>query len=299
MNIAVQRHPKELLYRTICLVIGGIVWAAVIIPTKGFILLPLIAVGILLWITEKFFQAKLFGNSVLITDKQYPKLHKIVMEESKKLLGSQPPPLSFVVNTDGVMNAIAIKFISKKYVLLFDSLIDVLWDSRNNDALRTIVAHEIAHHAAGHTHFFINLILMPAFFIPYLGPAYSRSRELTADRTAAYSVQNPEASMQALIAFASGSKELLSQVSVDEFIEQESKVPFLFGFLLEILATHPRITLRVLALKRNNIRAKPKANAIRAVKKRPPAGAAKAASKTAKPPAKPAARKATTAKPKK
>ncbi len=281
MQIAVQRHPKEHIYRTICLAIGGAIWAAIVLPTKGMILIPLVFIGLSLWIAEKFFQASFFGNSVMITEKQYPALHAMVTEESKKLLGQKKPPLAFVYNADGAMNAFAIKYLSKKYIILFDQLIDVLWDNKKNDALRTIVAHEIAHHAAGHTNFWINLVLFPAFFVPYLGPAYSRSRELTADRTAAESVKNPKAAMSALVALASGSKALQSQTNIDAFIEQEAKVPALFGFLLEIVATHPRLTKRVIALSKREARqtktAKPAAST-KAAKAKP-----KSAPRSAKP----------------
>ena len=247
MKVKVQRHPKEHIYRTICLVIGGLVWFALVSFTKGLVLLPILLIGILLWISEKFFQAMLFGNSVFITPKQYPQLHKIVQEESSKLLGTKKAPMAFIYNSNGVMNALAVKFLSKKYIILYDNLVDVLWSNKNEE-LRMVISHEIAHHAAGHTNFWINLVIGPAFYIPYLGPAYSRSRELTADRTAFASVNNPQACMKALVGLASGAKELIAKSSIDEFIAQEKKIPTFFGFLLEILASHPRLTLRVIAL---------------------------------------------------
>jgi len=254
MKVKLSRHPREHIYRTICMVIGALIWASIIYFAKYYLLIPLVIIGIILWLTEKFFQAILFGNSVLVTTKQYATLNKIVESESKKLLGSKKPPLTFVVNSQGGTNALAIKFLSKKYVILYSSLVDLLWGEMKNDSLRMIVAHEIAHHAAGHTNFWLNLLTGPAMFIPYLGPAYSRSRELTADRIAADSVRNPKASMQALIALASGSEDLYRQTNVQAFIEQEKRVPFLFGFLLEIVATHPRITRRVIALMERNSR---------------------------------------------
>jgi len=94
-----------------------------------------------------------------------------------------------------------------------------------------VIAHELAHHAAGHTAFWRNLLIKPAFFIPFLGAAYSRACELTADRVAAAWLRDPAASKSALILLASGSLRFRKQVDLQAFREQERLVPPFFGWL--------------------------------------------------------------------
>lgn len=241
------RHPKEKLYRTICMVVGGLAWAGLLLGTAFSILLFLIPIAIVLWISEKFFQASIYGNSVMVSENQYDKVYTMVKNTAKDL---QLPhiPLTFVVNSDGMINAVAIKFLSKKYVLLFSSLLDILWNDENQDRLNVIVAHELAHHAAGHTNFWVNLLMKPAMFIPFLGSAYSRSCELTADRIAASYINNEGACVDSLVTLASGSRELVSQTNKEAFVSQEKMVPGFFGFLQEILSSHPRMTRRIIAI---------------------------------------------------
>lgn len=247
MNINMLRHPKEKLYRTICMVVGGLVWVGLLLGTAFSVLLFLIPIAIVLWISEKFFQASIYGNSVMVSESQYEKVYAMVKSTAKDL---QLPhvPTTFVVNSDGMINAVAIKFLSKKYVLLFSSLIDILWNDENQDRLNVIIAHELAHHAAGHINFWVNLLMKPAMFIPFLGSAYSRSCELTADRIAASYINNESACVDSLVTLASGSRELVSQTNKEAFIHQEKMVPGFFGFLQEILSSHPRMTRRIIAI---------------------------------------------------
>ncbi len=119
MNIKTLRHPKEKLYRTVCMVVGGLVWVGLLLGTKLSILLFLIPMAIVLWLSEKFFQASIYGNSVMVSDDQYSKVHALVSNTAKHFQLSYTPA-TFVVNSDGMINAVAIKFLSKKYVLLFN-----------------------------------------------------------------------------------------------------------------------------------------------------------------------------------
>lgn len=247
MNINALRHPKEKLYRTICMVVGGLVWIGLLLGTGFLILLFLIPIAIVLWISERFFQASIYGNSVMVSESQYEKVYTMVKNTAK---GLQLPhiPLTFIVNSDGMINAVAIKFLSKKYVLLFSSLVDMLWNDENQDRLNVIIAHELAHHAAGHINFWVNLLMKPAMFIPFLGSAYSRSCELTADRIAASYINNESACVDSFVTLVSGSRELVSQTNKEAFIYQEKMVPGFFGFLQEILSSHPRMTRRIIAI---------------------------------------------------
>ena len=118
------------------------------------------------------------------------------------------------------------------------------------EKLKGIIGHEIAHHAAGHVHFWKDLIRKPAYFIPFLGAAYSRSREFTSDRISAMWVGNKTQYQEAMVVLACGSDNLSKAVNVETFTKQELEVPRFFGFLQEILSSHPRMTRRIIELDR-------------------------------------------------
>jgi Zn-dependent protease with chaperone function len=243
MNLSELRHGKEKLYRTIALVIGGLIWLGLLLGTVGTILLFLIPVAIVLLIAERVFRVALFGDSVRVSSNQFPEIHAILRQCAGDM-GLQQIPQVFVVNSNGIVNAVAIKFLRTRYVMLYSHLVDVM-DAKK---LGMIIAHELAHHAAGHTNFLINLILKPSYLVPFLGAAYSRACELTADRIAAAWLRDLEASKSALVAIACGSMRLTPRVNVSEFREQEALVPPIIGFLVNLFATHPRTTRRIIEI---------------------------------------------------
>lgn len=247
MDISSLHHPKESLYKVLALLFGSLFWLAIILSTMGMVFLFLIPVAILLWIAEKTFQTIIYGHGVEVNDKQFSQVDEMVKEVAAEM-GITDIPTTFVFNAEGMTNALAVKFMSKKYILLYSSLIDLMWDEQGQQKLRMVIAHELAHHAAGHVNFWRNLIIKPALFMPFLGAAYYRSCEYTADRIAAHFMEDEAATVTALISLASGSRELMPQISVAAFVEQEQKVPALFGFIQEIYASHPRMTRRVIAI---------------------------------------------------
>lgn len=245
MSVNELRHPKEKFYRMLCMVIGGIIWLGALLGTLFGILFVLLPLALVLWISERFFRAALYGNSVQVTDQQYTELNVLIQEVAREL-GLNKIPETFVVNSGGLTNALAVKFLSTRYVLLFSSLVDLLWDDNDKDAVRMIIAHELAHHAAGHVNFWRNLLMKPAMFVPFLGAAYNRACELSADRIAASTLQNnPEAAVTAMITLASGSQVLTPHTSISAFKRQEERIPVVFGFIQEILSSHPRMTKRI------------------------------------------------------
>jgi len=239
MNINQLRHPKESIYRVFCVVFGLLMWVPLFFVLSIF--LPFIAFS--LWLTQKFFEASVYGNAVHVNEGQFPQLHNIKLELSDKL-GLKDIPEFFIVNSEGTMNAIAIKFLNKKFVLMYSSLIDLL-KTEDNKSIEMVLAHELAHHAAGHTGFWLNLVMKPAMFIPFLGGAYSRACELTADRIAYSLVGDVNVATTALIKLACGSDTLGKDLDINTFVAQEARVPSFAGYINEIYSTHPRMTKRV------------------------------------------------------
>ena len=244
------RHPKEQVYFGAAAVVGGLMWLILLVISLGMILLWAIPITILVWVSGQFFKAQMFGNSVRVDENQYPEIYSIVQECSRSLELSKIPEV-FVINSSGAANAMAIRLLSKKYVLLYSELIDLMILGRGEmDELKMIIGHELAHHAAGHTNPLKRLLIMPAMYIPFLGNAYSRACELTADRIGAAFTQDIKASKRALVALACGSDALVNQTNVESFKQQERDVPAIAGFISELYSSHPRMTVRIMELEK-------------------------------------------------
>lgn len=245
-RVSALRHPKESVYFTLGAIVGGIAWLGLIWLAFLFIWLAIPA-AIAIWIANQFFKAKLLGNSVRVSKEQYPEIFEIV-EKQARLLNLKNIPDVFIVNSQGAINALAIKFLKDKYVILFSELVDLLLAHGSMEELSSIIGHEIGHHAAGHTALWKQFLLKPAMFLPFFGAAYSRACELTADRIGMYLCGDKDAACRGLIALACGSKFLSPKTNIKAFKEQERLLPSLFAFFHDLYSSHPRITKRVLAL---------------------------------------------------
>lgn len=244
--ISALRHPKESAYFTIAAIAGTLGWLC-LIPIALMFFWVAIPILIGLWITQQSYKAKMLGGSVKVSRNQYPELFDIV-ERHCRTLGLSAPPAVFVVNSNGEVNAWAIRRLNDKYVLLFSELIDVMLAHGSTKELSSIIGHELGHHAAGHTAWWKHALLKPAMFIPFLGGAYLRACELTADRIGLYLCGDKDAACRGLMALACGSKVLSPRTNLQAFKDQERALPSLFAFFHDLYSSHPRLTKRVVAL---------------------------------------------------
>jgi Zn-dependent protease with chaperone function len=251
IDINSLRHEKEKTYLTIMQIVGGLIWFLLLIGIGGIellgIIFPFAAFALVLWLTGLYFKAVIYGDSVKVTANQYSEIHKLVVEHSQKLNLAYVPEV-FINNGNGLINAVAIKFLSTKYVILMSDLVDLMLKRNKIDELSIIIGHELGHHAAGHTNPWKNLLLKPATFIPLLGAAYGRACELTADRIGYSVTRNISAAQNALVAIALGSESLANDTNIDEFLSQENEIPEFMGFIYKIFSTHPRMTRRVIEI---------------------------------------------------
>ena len=259
VNIKAYITTKEKVYLTICFILSGLIWlVALSLPAFAYYRffpvelysIPLMAIVLLIiihWLAREFFKAHIFGNSIRVTEMQFSEVYKIALEMAKKM-GVMRVPDIFIVNMEGRINALALRFIGHAYVILYASLVDLMLKRNAVKELRAIVAHELAHHAASHVSIFRSIFLYPITYIPFLYKAYLRACELTADRLALVVTGDLASSQRALISLACGSEALSSKTNIVTFMNQEVEFLLFFGFLREIFSTHPRITKRVIWL---------------------------------------------------
>ena len=253
IDISYCRHPKEKSYFAIMAVFAGIIWLILLIAIASFlgfigIAIPAILFLMLIyWIIELFFRSLMFGNSVLINNEQYAELN-LIAEKYTAELGLRKKPNMFLVNSNGVINAFAVRFLSKKYIILNSSLVDLFYRDGNLEDLSFTIGHELGHHAAGHTSTFKRIFLFPARILPLIGRAYSRSCELTADRIGCALVNNKPASKKALTQLAGGSFALSEKTDTTAFINQGDLIPPVVGFIHKIFSNYPYMTRRVIEI---------------------------------------------------
>ncbi|MFN8237694.1 MAG: M48 family metallopeptidase [Chitinophagales bacterium] len=239
-------HPKETAYKSIMYIISGIIWIPLIIfAVIGFVFsIPFIFIS---WLSSLYYKAQILGDCVKVNNNQYPEIYNIVTEYSNKS-GLIDIPEVYVYNSNGLLNAFAIKLFMNRFIMLTSSIVDISYKNTNHDELNFIIGHEIGHHAAGHTNILKSIFITPSKFIPFLGAAYSRACELTADRYGMYLSGNLNASVNSLVNLAHGSKVLSHKTNIDSFISQENEIPELMGFVSKLFSTHPRLTRRVIEL---------------------------------------------------
>lgn len=181
------------------------------------------------------------GNGVLVSERQFPELHRLVTEHAQRLnLGYTPT--TYVLQSGGVLNAFATKMLGRRFIIVYAELL-ALAMQRGQAAVSFIVGHEVGHHWRGHLKW--RWLTAPARLVPYLGAAYSRCCEYTCDRVGAFCA--PDGAIDGLLVLAAGSQ-LYPQVNVQEFAAQAVSDKSYWIRRAEIVSTHPRLPKRVAAL---------------------------------------------------
>jgi len=249
------RNGKERTYNVLTLMLGVIIWPLLVLgvlaslanPTTGALIGVYVVYGLLIWLfyflASLFYRANAFGNMILLGPQQFPELHEMVVAGSKEL-GFKRTPKAFLYNSNGLFNAFARRILGGNFVFLTSALVE----ASSNEQVRFVIGHELGHHAAGHLNGWLNFLRGPSQVVPFLGAAYSRSREYTCDSIGAHLSKDLAASRSSLQMLGCGCRRLNTTMSCEAFLAQEAMVPPVFGFLNEIFRGHPRLTRRVAAI---------------------------------------------------
>jgi Zn-dependent protease with chaperone function len=157
-------------------------------------------------------------------------------------MGLKQVPAIYVVESGGLLNAFATRFMGRDFVIIFSDVLELALE-KGEPAVGFIVGHEIAHLWRGHLKH--RWLTMPARFLPYLGLAYSRACEYTCDRLGAWC--QPDGAISGLLALAAG-KQLHAHVDVKEFAAQAETDKNFWTRRAEIMSSHPLLPKRVAAL---------------------------------------------------
>ncbi len=198
---------------SLLLVLGPIVIVGSVLATMGGALIGWLIAAIFYYSRQRKARARLMGSSLQLSENQFPEIHVAAMEIARDM-GVTLPEV-FIVE-DNQQNAFAIKQGSRSYVVLVDDIVHGALATGNPGVLNFVLAHEIAHHALGHTGILRSLIT--SYYHPL-----SRLDEFSCDAAAQALVVDPLASREALTLLLVG-PQLFSKVNRRALDEQASEV---------------------------------------------------------------------------
>lgn len=183
--------------------------------------------GLLGSIAEEFFYLNNIASSVLVSEKQLPDLHNLLLEACK-VLDLEPPQL--YVQQNPVPNAYTFAMRGKKpFMVLHTSLIEMLTPAE----IQAVMAHELGHLKCEHGVYLTlaNIMVLAAGLLPDWGAMLARSlqermlawvrcAEFSCDRAALLAVQDPKVVMSVLMKLAGGSPTLAPLLNLEAFVEQ-------------------------------------------------------------------------------
>src|SRR3954470_16824626 len=240
-------NPKENVYFAVCVVISIALYAALVLlilsggQVAGTIVFYLVMIVVGYFLVHGLFLGHVRGNGIRVSRRQFPELMAMADQHSRRL-GLDDTPDIFVLQSGGVLNAFATRFLGRNFVVLYSDML-ALATQKGEKAVSFVLGHELGH--IQRKHMTRRALLYPAMAVPFLGSAYSRACEFTCDRYG--NALEPEAGVDGLLVLAAG-RDLYSQVDSAEFSMQADAETGFFVHFAEVLATHPHLTKRVAAL---------------------------------------------------
>lgn len=119
-----------------------------ILVSYGILLIALIFMPLFTWYLRKKATALIHGSGVHVNERQFPEIHRCVVEFKNRLNLRQD--VAVYVVEDNVTNALAVRYGKRHVILLTDDLIHGCLASGQSRALAFVIGHELAHIALNH-----------------------------------------------------------------------------------------------------------------------------------------------------
>lgn len=236
-------NSKERTYLYIMAFISSCVYGVTLAGPQIFLSpLFILLCFILQAIGSIIFMGNLRGNGIKVSPFQFPDIYAILESHAKKL-GLKKTPDMYLIQSNGILNAFAIKYLSRNYVILHSDILELAYQE-GMDAVSFVIGHELGHIKRGHTSFFKSLALFPAKLIPFLASAYYRGCEYTCDNIGFYLC--PEGAVKGMLVLGAG-KKLYKKVNVKQLVLEARKLTV--GVKIsELFSSHPHLVKRVAQL---------------------------------------------------
>ncbi len=232
-------NSKEKVYYSISLAVSILIYFLLVISLVGIVY---ILIGALIaLVVHGLFIGNLRGNSVRVSERQFPEVFHIAISLAKKM-NLDTVPTIYVVQAGGIFNAFATRFSRRNFVVIYSDVLELAYE-QGEPALAFVISHELAH--IKRKHLTNRFWLYPSMAIPFLGTAYSRACEYTCD-SFAYHYQ-PDGAIPGILALAVG-KKLYHKCDPYELGKQVEEESGFWIWLAEVFSTHPFLPKRLVAL---------------------------------------------------
>lgn len=232
-------YSKEKSLFTILAIISGLIWAVLIIATKGLALIYVLMFFIIYLFTHSAFISYLKGTAVEISPEQFPDLHQQYLACCERL-EIKEPPRAYLLAADGMLNALATRFLRRNYIVLFSSIVDAL--ESDKDAINFYIGHELGH--IRRNHIGKEPLLVFATWLPLVGAAYARACEYTCDLHGLRCCNSLRSATNAVAVLAAG-VEQWKRMNVDQYIRQTQESSGFWMSFHEINSSYPWLTKRM------------------------------------------------------
>ena len=222
---------------TVGLAAAGAVGGAEIGATAFVLVFYIVLIAGYFWLMKVLAVGHLKGNGVQVTEKQFPQATAMIAEVAS-LYGMKRIPKVFVLQSGGALNAYATRFAGSNFVALYSDVFSVI--EHDPQVLKFILSHEMAHVKRSHIQKRFWTFL--SFWVPFLGPAYSRACEYTCDSFAAEAA--PQGAPGGLMLLAAG-KDLYRKVSVEDYLEAFKENNTDVVKFTQLLSSHPHLPKRI------------------------------------------------------
>ncbi len=239
-TVEVRRWPTEKPLFVAVLLSAIALWLLLAVSIIGFIYAAMI--GVFFFVSHVAFITHLRGSAVRLGPEQMPDLYARVQQLSRRI-GLTKTPEAYVMQAGGSLNALATKLFSANFIVLYSDLLEACGD--NTEARDMIIAHELGHLQAGHLRGM--WFLLPGLLVPFLGSAYSRAREYTADRYGFATCHDKKAAQVGLGILAAGGAHG-PNVNLRAFANQGNDLNTMWMTLGRWLVSHPPLVDRIVAV---------------------------------------------------
>ncbi|WP_028551343.1 M48 family metallopeptidase [Paenibacillus sp. UNC451MF] len=231
-------HENETTLFIVSACISVLIYLSLIFSVIG---IPYLLIGLVVsLLLHGLMLASIRSSGVKLSERQFPLVHERVHSLCSQM-GITKVPDVFVVQSGGILNAFAARFLGRNFVILYSDIFELI-EQGNDEELTFVIAHELAH--IQRKHMTKHMLIWPAMWIPFLGNAYSRACEYTCDRMATAYTGNANAAVRALTVLAIG-KQLFTRVNISEYLEQSARERGFFIAWFELLSTHPPLPKRI------------------------------------------------------
>lgn len=223
----------------ISLVISLIFWIGLLAITFGAALLWVLLFFIVYLFAQSGFISYLKGNAVRLSEQQYPEIYQMYAQCCEKLNFKTLPDI-YLLNGNGILNALATRFLGRNFVVLFTDVVDAL--QRKPGAMKFYLGHELGH--IKRNHLLWAPVIFPALILPLLGAAYSRACEYTCDTHGQACCDDPKDALTGVAVLAAG-HEVWNKLNVMNYAQQSQDSGKFWMAFHELISDYPWLAKRM------------------------------------------------------